>query len=354
MSLQRRKSGGYRTIKDLVLSLVRKTRGRIGYDAVTKRVLGQFPNSAWKKSHWAWYKYQIRQGRFADQFDEETKRNLGGSLPRRSPARRRVRNERTAVKIVRIESRLTSAVQRKIAEALAGTAVFISPAIVKAIANANGEYRSKFKDVCPRGIDISDYLFDGSACVFPGVRRFVGIARKEERQKYIPSERAVMDDNIFPRHIWTFLAVGKPYSAPTARAAGLDRLELAHIFSHKKGKQELEERCFRNYSSRPPPFALFTCAGNVVLFPRGLAKPTDQLEEVRIAFFKRYVDLYGEAPLPWPGGLKNSVVPDWYGDLKWRKVWKPPDWEKKVKYLLEYRHRRLSHIFRNAQEGTGK
>lgn len=339
------------TIKDLVLSLVRKTRGRIGYDAITKRVLSRFPKSAWKESHWAWYKSHIRQGRFADQFDEETKGNLGMSSSR-SPARRSSRGERIAP--IAFESRLTSAIQQRIAEALAETAVHVSPAIVKAIAKANMDYRSEFKDVRPKELDTSDYLFDGSACVFPGVRRFVGPANKGQRQKYIPSEKAVMDTNIFPRHIWTFLAAGKSYSGPMAKKVGLDRLELAHIFSHKVGERELERRCFRRCSSRPRPFALFTCAANVVLFPQGLAKPTDQLEEVRVAFFKRHVDLYGEASLPGLSGLKGTVVPGWYGKLKWQEPSEPPGWEEKVKDLLAYRHKRLIQIFKNAQEGTGK
>lgn len=337
------------TIKDLVLTLVRKTRGRIGYEAITKRVLSRFPRSAWKESHWAWYKSHIRQGRFADQFDEETKGNLGMSASGSSTRRR---NERIAPMV--FESRLTSAIQQRIAEALAKTAVHVSPAIVKAIAKANRDYRSEFKDVCPKEIDTSDYLFDGSACVFPGVRRFVGPANKGQRQKYIPSEKAVMDTNIFPRHIWTFLAAGKSYSGPMAKQVGLDRLELAHIFSHKVGERKLERRCFRRCSSRPRPFALFTCAANVVLLPQGLAKPTDQLEEVRIAFFKRHVDLYGEACLPGLGELKSEAIPDWYGKLKWQEPSEPPRWEEKVKDLLAYRHKRLTQIFKKVQEGTGK
>jgi hypothetical protein len=35
------------------------------YEATTKQVLKGFPASKWNKSHWNWYKNQIKNGRFA-------------------------------------------------------------------------------------------------------------------------------------------------------------------------------------------------------------------------------------------------------------------------------------------------
>jgi len=142
--------------------------------------------------------------------------------------------------------------------------------------------------------------------------------------------------------------MGKPYSGPIAKKVGLDQLELAHVFSHKMGRRELEHKCFRKFISRRRPFALFTCAGNVVLLPRGLAKPTDQLEEVRKAFFRRYIELYSEDSLPGLKGFRDEVVPDWYGRLKWREPWEPPSWKERTEALLAYRHKRLSWIFEKA------
>jgi len=70
-------SGGkYRFIKDLVLDLVRKSSGRIGYDEVTAEVRKQFPQSAWKETHWAWYKSQIVTGKYSGEFTDEVKSNL--------------------------------------------------------------------------------------------------------------------------------------------------------------------------------------------------------------------------------------------------------------------------------------
>lgn len=70
-------SGGkYRFIKDLVFDFVRKSSGQISYDEVTEEVRKQFPHSAWKETHWAWYKSQIVTGKYSDEFTDEVKSNL--------------------------------------------------------------------------------------------------------------------------------------------------------------------------------------------------------------------------------------------------------------------------------------
>ncbi|MBN2583419.1 MAG: hypothetical protein JXL80_10150 [Planctomycetes bacterium] len=49
----------YRTIKSLVLDNVHRNGGHVDYDALAAEVKEHFPGSAWKKTHWAWYKSQI-------------------------------------------------------------------------------------------------------------------------------------------------------------------------------------------------------------------------------------------------------------------------------------------------------
>lgn len=53
----------YDTIKDLVIdSFV--TEGKMpSFESLTKKVLEHFPNSAWQKSHYSWYKSQINTGK---------------------------------------------------------------------------------------------------------------------------------------------------------------------------------------------------------------------------------------------------------------------------------------------------
>lgn len=89
------KDKSYRTIKDLVFGFVHSTKGRVDYAALTKAVKKHFPNSKWQPTHWSWYRYQIRMGRFRDLFTEEEKLNLtapqltgrSARRPLRSPGR---------------------------------------------------------------------------------------------------------------------------------------------------------------------------------------------------------------------------------------------------------------------------
>jgi hypothetical protein len=68
----------YSTIKALVFDHVHRCCGRVDYDALTSEVKQRFPDSKWKTTHWAWYKSQIRCGRFQDLFTDEERRNLEG------------------------------------------------------------------------------------------------------------------------------------------------------------------------------------------------------------------------------------------------------------------------------------
>ena len=66
----------YRTIKALVFDFVHRCDGRVDYEALAEQVRKHFPTSKWKKTHWAWYRYQILRGRFRAQFSEQERANL--------------------------------------------------------------------------------------------------------------------------------------------------------------------------------------------------------------------------------------------------------------------------------------
>ncbi len=63
-------------IKDLVFDVIGQTDGKVDYEVMTRCVLERFPESKWKASHWAWYRNQIKSGRFKDEFSAEVKKNL--------------------------------------------------------------------------------------------------------------------------------------------------------------------------------------------------------------------------------------------------------------------------------------
>ena len=349
------------TIKDIVFNYVHRNKGVVDYHRLSKEVLKGFPDSKWQHTHWGWYRYQFLKGRFQDQISEEERLNLESyrklrktnNYSRTEVALRRrpgksTRIARSKTRMQKVFPNKLKEEQRLVALSLARVCHHAHPKIVERISKANKQEEQEIAEILPREVDITDYLHNGSACVFPGVRRFIGRLNKRELLKYIPEKRAIIDDNRFPRHFWTFLVTGQAYSGPTWKRTGLGEFELAHIFSHKTEERKFEERAFERVDLTQKPYGLFTCPSNVVLVPKGMAKPTDNLDAVLIAFFKRYSDLYGEGRLPGLRGLKESTVPEWYGDLKWNEPILPRGWEDSVSELLKYRHARLRQVFASA------
>jgi hypothetical protein len=225
---------------------------------------------------------------------------------------------------------------------LAQLSYHIHPQIVELIKARNIEEYDYFSKLFGDRIDISNYLFNGSACVFPGVRRY--IAGQGNRRSYNQTYRAIIDDNVFPRYIWSFLLSGKGYSGPNWRDTGLNEFELAHIFTHKKSEIELESEFFNSMQPDLYPHSNFTCACNVVLLPKGTVRPTDNSRAIKSIFYMRYIELYGEETLIGRSGFNKTLVPDWYSDLKWNDPLLPPDWRENTDALLDYRTRRITHI----------
>lgn len=78
----------YRTIKALVFAHIRQVNGKANYATLTDEVKKHFPSSQWKKTHWAWYRYQILRGRFKNDFPGVIRDNLaqtGGRIPPVAP-----------------------------------------------------------------------------------------------------------------------------------------------------------------------------------------------------------------------------------------------------------------------------
>jgi len=235
--------------------------------------------------------------------------------------------------------------QREIARAIAPMSVHVHPDIVKAVAEDNVRLREDMQHEWPAGLPVEDYLFPGSACVFPGVRRFVGRIEQKHRLKYVPAEGAIIDENYCPRHLWTFLRVGRCFSGPAFKDAGLDVFELAHIFAHKQDRTTLDVKMFSLDGGGRSPHGLFTCAANVVLIRKGLAKPTDGLEMVRIAYFARHVELYGTSTLPYDSDFSKHLIPKWVNSLNWGEPFLPNNWRERLALLFEYRRRWLHRKF---------
>ena len=237
---------------------------------------------------------------------------------------------------------------REIANILAQLAHFVHPKIVAKVQERNKKEYSRFEQLFANKIEVGDYLFEGSACVFPGVRRFV--SRRGKRFTYNSDYKAIIDGNRFPRHIWTYLVSGIAYSGPTWKNTELNEFELVHLFAHKETETEFERQFFAEFDAGVVPHGNFTSAANVALLPKGTVRPTDNSTTIKGVFFKRCIDLYGESPLSGRSRFKESLVPDWFDDLCWNDPLLPDEWESKTDRLMEYRRKRLAAIMERATE----
>jgi hypothetical protein len=224
---------------------------------------------------------------------------------------------------------------------LSQLAYHISPEIVKYIAERNQNDQPFFEKLFGKNIDVENYLFDGSDCVFPGVRRWD--TQKGKKLKYNTNYRAIIDDNIFPRHIWCYLYYGK-----SSGWKNFEEFELAHIFAHKEVETSAEKSYFKYFDDKKLQFAQFTSASNVVLLPKGTVRPTDNSTVIKLIFYKRHIDLFGESTLNGRSGFMCDNIPDWYSELKWNDPLKPDNWEQNINTLLDYRKKRIVDILKSA------
>ena len=234
----------------------------------------------------------------------------------------------------------SKSVEKTIAIALGQVCYHIHPKIIDKIVQANIEFKREFQVVCGK-LDINTFFYEGSDCIFPGVRRVINKEKIEKWKNNInQSDNTILNDNTFPRHIWTFLTVNTSYTGPIWDRSGLNKFELAHIFGHKQDEKRLEQKVFSQYDVDKKPYAFFTSASNIVLIPNGLMKPTDKFESIKVAFYKRHIDLYGSNFFA-EKDFNSKFVPEWYNDIKWLDPVLPEDWESKIDNLLAYRRKYL-------------
>ena len=167
---------------------------------------------------------------------------------------------------------------RELARAMTPFVRFLDPGIVYAVAADNrrmgGDWSSRLEAL---GIDSAIYLWEGSPCAFPGVRRYAGsteiaVFRQRATANEVPPQCLALDDNDYPKHLWAFAFTGKPF-----RKRGPDGYQLAHLYDHKKhGNRWREELDIPPGAKEPePPYGLFTSAANAAYVPGAFLRPTD-------------------------------------------------------------------------------
>jgi hypothetical protein len=160
------------------------------------------------------------------------------------------------------------------------------------------------------------------------------------RVRYYADRKVILDENQLVRNTWSFLCVGLQFSGSLWSTSGLSKFELAHCLSHKSDELLKDGHHFTSLPTDGTQNALFTCATNVALIPKGMAKPTDATGRIRAAFLHRYHELYGNQYARSYAGfdLKKSIP--WIDQLKWRPPLRlPSDWIQRVDRLDRYRRK---------------
>lgn len=142
---------------------------------------------------------------------------------------------------------------------------FLHPDIVKEVVVDNQKHRSDWiKALNDRNINETPYLWDRSACAFPGVRRYAGSREIAIYRKHAPDsdtqlEKALkLDDNDYPKQVWSFVFRGAPFSK-----FGPDAYSLAHLADHKVHGNRYRED-FDVLGTEHALHGLYTCPSNTV------------------------------------------------------------------------------------------
>ena len=241
-----------------------------------------------------------------------------------------------------------------LAQELVPLARFLDPAIVGAVAEDNRRRRSEWSQRLEAfGIDPEIYLWDGSPCAFPGVRRHAGgkeisAFRNRSTPDTPPVHCLALDDNDYPKHLWAFVFTGRPF-----RKRGPDGYQLAHIFDHKEhGNRWSEELDVAAGGGNPGPlFGLFTSASNAAYLPAFL-RPTNFSHRLRTLLQGRAIALYGEVcrPVPPPLQIKACDDPVWRPE---RFSWSEPMGDPAhIPAFLSFRRERMYELL--GQQGRAR
>lgn len=224
---------------------------------------------------------------------------------------------------------------------------FLNPEIIERIVIENEKltsfYSSKLKS---NGIEPELYIWEKNSCCFPGVRRYAGsseIAAHRKRKEISTIEDAMtLDDNDYPKQIWSFVFRDKQFSkfGPTGYS-------LAHLIDHKKDKNRMtDEFIFTdNHVFTKPFYGLYTCASNSVYIPNNLMKPTDFNGAIRNLLVRKAESLYGKYCNIVPTYVKTKTFCDSKWDIRNFEWSEPVGTTEYLNDFFEFRTRRIDEIF---------
>lgn len=177
----------------------------------------------------------------------------------------------------------------KMARVISKYVRFLDPAIVAAIVEDNRENSHDWRfRLSVRGVDPSLYLWEGSACCFPGVRRYLN----EEKGAWqngpkVFKDALALDHDEYPRSVWSALM--------PRRAAEFEgqRYGIFHPLNHKAINVQVDASLEVNtYLKGRGLYGLFTSAANIAYAPNVLIGLMNTEHWLRTLFVERQTALY--------------------------------------------------------------
>lgn len=224
-------------------------------------------------------------------------------------------------------------------------AKFLNPDIVNALMEDNNKnwsiWRAHFK---LHHINPDIYLWHRSPCAFPGVRRYSGSKEIAYFRKHTDLEGEgipdafQLDDNDYPKHLWSFVFRGKPFPK-----YGPKGYSLAHLADHKDHKNRMYQEFEMDESKEVIPiYGLYTAPTNTAFLPRSLIRPSDFSPIIRKILIERANDLYGSFCniLPPNIHLKEDKLNKWHhSNFEWAD---PVGSLDNMELFLEYRRNKMA------------
>ncbi len=280
------------TTKDLVFRHIRLTSGKVNLQELTAEVLKNDPTSKWDHTHWRFYRTHITsdKGRFAHLFSPEIKANLKSLQPQRA-LEISVDKNKSSVARAALETKIdwpqwdtpSDEDQRTLAKSLIPHIKILDPSIVAMIAEENNKHLASWSEKFNLlGIRADIYLWENSPVTFPGVRRHVGSQETNafrSNPKQSRGENALyLDDNTFPKQIWSFALRNKPHGMKNP-----ENYSLAHILDHKdyNSRNVAELKGFEKTENKNLFAGLYTSCANIIYIPTTFIKPTDHNSRIR-------------------------------------------------------------------------
>jgi hypothetical protein len=195
---------------------------------------------------------------------------------------------------------------------------FLDPSVIAAVVQDNKSHAASWKRALERlGIKPGLYLWEGSACCFPGIRRFEGAEEKEAYTKKLTNRRfpnaLELDFNDYPKWIWDHV-MGEI----------LPRFSLVHSFSFRNSPPSSGHNAYLPVKG---VYGLFTCATNMVYVPNAVVTVISISEPLRALLAERQRELYGGVSALVPAQVAlPPVKAGWdYKSFEWAPCSGAPD-----------------------------